>query len=116
MIAGGTARVLKPAILDNPVIDAETGVNIRRVGLNELRTRVEQPDAIHERGLGAGIENDFIIPGVPDRQVGDSGVGAVGPDPEGNVDVIGIVYSLPASVTFVLPAEPRIVTLLRPLT
>src|SRR3989442_13681961 len=96
VVGGRTARVLEPAVLDEAVVDADPVGYARRIGFDELRAGVNQPDAINVRRLRARIENDFVVPGVADRQVSDGRVGAVGPDAERNAAVVGIVHAFAA--------------------
>src|SRR6185369_15635535 len=75
-----TACVFEPAILDDATVDTDAGVDIGGVGFDELRTGIQEPDAINAWRVHATIENDFVVPGVADGEVSNRGVRAIGPD------------------------------------
>src|SRR5262245_43618106 len=70
MVAGRAARVLEPAIFDRAAVDPDAVGDIGRIGFDELRARVEQSDAVNQRGLSARVEDNLVVPGVSDSQVG----------------------------------------------
>ena len=60
-----------------------------------MRTGIDEPDAINARGLGRGIEDDRIVVGLADGEVGDGRVRAVGPDAVEHPVVVAVVHALP---------------------
>src|SRR5262245_11018510 len=68
VIVRWTAGVLEPAILYHAIADADAGSDVRGIHLDELRSRVQQPDGIDTRRPRARIKNDFIVVRVTNRE------------------------------------------------
>ena len=67
VVARRAAGVFEPAILDDPIVDADAGVHVRGIGFDKLRAGIEQSDAIDARRLGARVKNDFVVVSIADR-------------------------------------------------
>src|SRR5215510_7189484 len=73
-------RIFHPRIFNYSVLDADAGRRIGWIGFDELRSCIQQLDAVYMWGLRTRIEDNSVIISIADRQVSDSGVERIAPD------------------------------------
>src|SRR5262252_6528046 len=86
-------RVFHPRIFNHSVLDAYAVCRISWIGFDELRSCIQQLDAVNMRRLRTRIEDNSVIIGIADRQVCDGGVECIAPDAKEDIAVIGVVHA-----------------------
>ena len=95
VVVAARRHVLDDRVFDDAVVDAAAGPV--RVRLHELLARVDEPDVVDERRLGAGVQHDRVVEDVADRQMRDRDALNVTahPDAERHASVIRTRHAFP---------------------